>query len=271
MIKLGAMDHWFDGEVVVPGDTLRERLANLDAWGYQGIHLGVVSRELSVAELKKAFAGSPVGLLTHTRRGRILAAEPHIRQSAVDEICQGLREAADLGVAVGSTMAPIRIQPEMAPPPPPRTLIDLETDVLVEELRKIAPVAEEVGVPIVLEPLNRYETHLLKRLGQTAEVCRATGSPAIKMMADFFHMNIEEADMGQAIDESADCLAYVHLADSNRFQPGAGHLDFRPGLAALKRHGFDGFLTLECRILGDDKGKALRDSAALIRRIWDEV
>jgi sugar phosphate isomerase/epimerase len=271
VVKLGAMDHWFDRETVVPGDTIEERLANLAAWGYQGLHPGVVTREIPLADLKRAFANSSVKWLTHARRGRILGPDEETRQAAVEEICQGLREAAQLGVDVGSLMVPIRVQPEMASPPPPKTLVELETEILVEQLRKIAPVAEEVGVPIVLEPLNRYETHLLTRLGQTAKVCRATGSPAIKMMADFFHMNIEEADMAQAIEESADRLAYVHLADSNRYQPGAGHLDFRTPLAALKRVGYGGFMTLECRILGEDKGAALQESARLIRATWDAV
>jgi sugar phosphate isomerase/epimerase len=90
-------------------------------------------------------------------------------------------------------------------------------------------------------------------------------------MADLFHMNIEEVDLGQAIDATGDYLRYVHLADSNRFEPGAGHLDFRPALAALKRIGYDGFMTLECRVMGADKGRALTDAAALIRRLWDEV
>ena len=124
---------------------------------------------------------------------------------------------------------------------------------------------------MILAPINRYETHLLKTVGQAAEICRAVGSPGIKLMADYFHMNIEEADMGRAIEDVADCLAYVHLADSNRYQPGAGHLDFRPGLAALKRIGYDGYLTLECKILGEDQGQALVECARYIRAIWDEV
>ena len=90
-------------------------------------------------------------------------------------------------------------------------------------------------------------------------------------MADFFHMNIEEIDLGQAIQDTAEYLGYVHLADSNRYQPGAGHLDFRPGLAALKRIGYDGFMTLECRIMGADKGQALVKSARYIRDLWEQV
>jgi sugar phosphate isomerase/epimerase len=87
------------------------------------------------------------------------------------------------------------------------------------------------------------------------------GSPGIKIMADFFQMNIEEVDMGQAIERAADYIACVHLADRNRYQPGAGHLDFVPGLSALRRIGYDGFMILECRAMGSDKGQALAKSA----------
>ncbi|MBX6772021.1 MAG: hypothetical protein IRY83_09880 [Chloroflexi bacterium] len=60
-------------------------------------------------------------------------------------------------------------------------------------------------------------------------------------------------------------------ADSNRYQPGAGHLDFRPGFAALKRIGYGGWLTLECRLRGPDKGRALIETARLIRQLWEEA
>lgn len=277
MLKLGAMEHWFDGEPVVPGKTLAARLANLEAFDYQGVQLGALTRGMGVPEIKQAFAQSSVKLLIHGRRAQLLAADPAARQLAVEEISQGLREAAELD-AVGAIVVPIRVQPDIAPPAPPsfgsrpmKTVIDLERELLIEGLSKIAPVAEEVGKPVILEPLNRYETHLLRTVGQAAEICRAVGSPGIKLMADFFHMNIEESDMGRAIEEVADCLAYVHLADSNRYQPGAGHLDFRPGLAALKRIGYDGYMTLECKILGEDHGQALTECARYIRRIWDEV
>ena len=161
--------------------------------------------------------------------------------------------------------------PEIPPPEPPKTLYDLQCEILIEELAEIAPVAEETGTLVLLEPLNRYESRFLQRLDQAAEICRAVGSPGIKFMADFFHMNIEEIDLGQAIEETADYLGYVHLADSNRYQPGAGHLDFGPGLAALKRIDYEGFMTLECRIMGEDKGQALIESARYIRNIWQQL
>ena len=270
MLKLGTYEAWFDGEVIVPGETLEERLANLEAWGYQGIQFGRRTMQLGWPAIKKALANSSVKVCIAGGGGGLLVADEEARQAGVERIKESLRLKAEVG-AVGALVVPIGRQPQVAPPAPPKTLYELEREILIEELAKIAPTAEQAGVPVILEPLNRYETHFLNRLEQGADICRAVGSPGIKIMADFFHMNIEEADIGQAIEEAADYIAYVHLADSNRYQPGAGHLDFRPGLAALKRIGYDGFMTLECRILGEDKGKALVESARYIRDIWAQV
>jgi sugar phosphate isomerase/epimerase len=269
MLRLGTYEAWFDGEVIVPGETLEERLANLEEWGYQGIQLHRRTAELGVPALKKALAGSSVRLCIYGGGGGLLAADEEARQAAVTQIKQGLHQAAELG-AIGSIVVPVRV-PEIPPPEPPKTLYDLQCEILIDELAEIAPVAEETGTLVLLEPLNRYESRFLNRLDQAAEICRAVGSPGIKFMADFFHMNIEEIDLGQAITDTADTLGYVHLADSNRYQPGAGHLDFRPGLAALKRIGYDGFMTLECRIMGANKGQALVESARYIRDLWGQV
>ena len=269
-MKLATYESWFDGEVIVPGATLEERLALLESLGYQGVQLQRQTRtEIGLDGIKKAIRASRIEVPIWGRGGQLLAAAAEERRHAVEEIKEGLREAAELG-SLGSIFVPVR-QPLMAPPAPPDTLFDLQRRVLLEELAELAPVAEELGVKLVLEPLNRYESHFIKQLGPAAEICRAVGSPAVTFMADFFHMNIEEVDMAQAIEENADYLSYVHLADSNRYEPGAGHLDFRAPLAALKRVGYDGWLTLECRILGENKVQALADSAQLIKKLWAEV
>ncbi len=269
-MKLGTLESWFDGEPIVPGDTLAERLETLEALGYDGIQVQRKTvGELGVDGIKRALAGSRVQVPVFGRGATLLVADEEGRRQAVETVKAGLREAAELG-SIGSIVVPVR-QPLMAPPPPPKTLRELERAILVQQLEEILPVAEAAGVKVILEPLNRYETHFIQRLGPAAELCRELGSPAMTFMADLFHMNIEEVDLARAIEASADRLAYVHLADSNRYQPGAGHLDFRGPLAALKRVGYDGWLTLECRVVGEDRAKALADSARLIRSVWAEV
>jgi sugar phosphate isomerase/epimerase len=269
MLKLGTYESWFDSEPIVPGDTLPEVLAHLESYGYQGIQIGARFMPLGWEEIGRLVGASPITLCVAGGGGSLLAADPEARRKGVEQVKAGLRLAARLG-AVGTICVPVR-QPEIAAPPPPATLYGLQEEILVEELREIAPVAEEAGAKLIIEPLNRYLSQFIQTLDQAGRVCSLVDSPAITFMADTFHMNIEEGDMGAAIERNAAHLRYVHLADSHRFQPGSGHLDFRPVLAALKRIGYDGWLTLECKILGEDRGRALTDTAALIRRIWDEV
>jgi sugar phosphate isomerase/epimerase len=71
------------------------------------------------------------------------------------------------------------------------------------------------------------------------------GSEQVALMADLFHMNIEEASVTGAIGDHAGAIAHVHLADSNRRPPGQGHTDFPAVLAALDAIGYDGALTME--------------------------
>ncbi|HIE28020.1 TPA: sugar phosphate isomerase/epimerase, partial [Candidatus Poribacteria bacterium] len=73
----------------------------------------------------------------------------------------------------------------------------------------------------------------------------------IKIMADFFHMNIEEEDIAQSLKQAASYVQHVHLADSTRLLPGYGHTDFKKPFAVLKEIGYDKYMALECSIPGE--------------------
>src|ERR671911_2250710 len=123
--------------------------------------------------------------------------------------------------------------------------------VLLDALEELGEHAESEGTLVLLEPLNRYEDHMLNRVEQAVELCQTVGRPSIKVMGDLFHMNIEEDDLGETIRRAEGHLAHVHLADSNRLQPGAGHTDFAGAFDALHDIGFDGYMAMECGIRGD--------------------
>jgi sugar phosphate isomerase/epimerase len=114
-------------------------------------------------------------------------------------------------------------------------------------------------------PRLNDEQHLVNSLEQGVEFAERAGS-GVGIMADFFHMNIEEADIAASIRAAGRHI--VHVADSNRLQPGKGHLDLRPGFAALKEVGYDGYLGIECRVSGP-YDEALAESAALLRELWE--
>jgi sugar phosphate isomerase/epimerase len=84
-------------------------------------------------------------------------------------------------------------------------------------------------------------------------------------MGDVFHMNIEEADMGAALESAGDWLAYVHLADSQRHEPGRGHLDLATVFAALARLKYRGYASFELAGLSGDADAVLPASVAYVR------
>ena len=124
---------------------------------------------------------------------------------------------------------------------------------LLEALEELGEHADKQGALVLLEPLNRYEDHMLNRLDQALELSRNVGRDSVKVMGDLFHMNIEEDDPGESIRRAQGYLAHVHLADSNRAHPGAGHTDFVPIFGALHDIEFDGYLAMECAVRGGAK------------------
>ena len=112
-------------------------------------------------------------------------------------------------------------------------------------LRALLPIAEREKVSILIEPINRYETDVLARIEDVLAVVDRMGSPALGVLADTFHMNIEEASIEQALRLAGQRLRLVHAADSNRWAPGWGHLDFPSIVRALREIGYGGFLSAE--------------------------
>lgn len=255
-------------EDMTPGKTLTEQLTWLERLGFEGIELSAGSLDLPTRELRGIFAAFPIRVANVTGAFTLLSPDPQERQAAKEQIRRRLDLAAELGAAAGVLVVPQFGRPPGLPDLSPlKTGIELENELLVLQLRELAPAAKAAGVPIFLEPLNRYEAHVVNRLEQGVAFAEQVG-PEIKIMADFFHMNIEETDIPAAIRAAANHLVYVHVADSNRLQPGLGHLDFRPGFAALKAVGYDGFLGIECRVQGE-KETALPVSMALLREWWE--
>jgi sugar phosphate isomerase/epimerase len=116
--------------------------------------------------------------------------------------------------------------------------------------------ADARGVPFLLEPLNRYEGNVLNTLEEGAELLRAIGAKRTTLLADLFHMNIEEADVAGAIRRAGAQVGHVQLADSNRRPAGQGHTDFAAVAAALREIGYRGYLSAEALPWPDPDGAA---------------
>jgi sugar phosphate isomerase/epimerase len=116
---------------------------------------------------------------------------------------------------------------------------------LREALDDLGALAASHGVTLLLEPLNRYETNLFNRLDQIVNFIRSLGTENVRILADLFHMNIEEADIVQALRDAGPLIGQVDFADSNRRAVGFGHLDVTPVMSALRQIRFTGYLSAE--------------------------
>jgi len=116
---------------------------------------------------------------------------------------------------------------------------------LADALKAAGAAAAKHNVPFIYEPLNRYETNLINHLAEGAKYIEDNGLDNIVLLADLFHMNIEESDVAQAIRDAGKHTGHVHFADSNRSAMGMGHSDPAPIVAALKEVGYTGYLSAE--------------------------
>jgi sugar phosphate isomerase/epimerase len=175
--------------------------------------------------------------------------DPEVRARAVERVLGHVRLAAAIGsaVTIGSLSGRLGSRPGA-----------------LQCLSDICRAAEPLGVIVLLEPLNRYECDYINTVVDGLRIMDEVGAPNLRLLADTFHMNIEETDMAASLEAAGQRLGHVHLADSNRRAPGHGHFDFAGVFAALARIGYSGYLSLEVLPL-PDAATAIRDGVAAIR------
>jgi sugar phosphate isomerase/epimerase len=246
-------------ENLVPGDGVAEKLAFARAAGFDGLELRDAARPGLDAVRGAAPTACPElgGWL-----GDFDAAR---RRRAIDDLRRQLDGIAALGGRGVITPAAWGMFTRRLPPfeEPPRTP-EQDREVLLEGLGQVGSHAADAGVVLLLEPLNRYEDHMVNTVADALELVRAVGSDGVRVLADTYHMNIEEDDPCAALRASGDALGAVHLSDSNRHQPGSGHVPFAAIVEVLGELGFDGVLSVECRLRGEPE-RAVRECGAYLR------
>ncbi len=114
---------------------------------------------------------------------------------------------------------------------------------LLEAVRECA--SETKSVRLAIEPINRYETDLLNTVASGLQLVEEVQMDNVGLLLDAFHMNIEEPSIKDSIAASGERLFHFHIADSNRWYPGAGHIDFRSIVDTLDGIGYQGFVSAE--------------------------
>ena len=255
-------------EQLLPGTTLQAKWEAALAWGFDAIELRGAGGHALRGRLPELLAAQRDGVVMPTvcvdMDHFIGDFDPGRRADALANMATQLAVIGALGGVGAMTPASWGMFSRRLPPfTPPRSAED-DREVLLEALGRLGEVAAREGVLLLLEPLNRYEDHMVNTVAQAAELARATGLASVQVGADTYHMNIEEADPLTALHADADRIGHVQLSDSNRLEPGAGHLDWAALLRCLEAIGYGGFLAFECRLSGDP-ARALPRATALLR------
>lgn len=122
---------------------------------------------------------------------------------------------------------------------------------LGDALAELGEYAKKWDQPVFYEPLNRYETDLANTLHDAAQVLKDSGADNSFLLADLFHMNIEEVCPATALRNASSHVGHVHFIDSNRWPAGNGHTDFDSIVSVLREIGYDKYLAVEAFPLPD--------------------
>jgi len=121
----------------------------------------------------------------------------------------------------------------------------------IDCLKECTEFAQEYNIRLTLEPVNRYESNFINTLDEGIKFIKRVGAPNLGILADTFHMNIEEISIYDSIIKAKNYITHVHFADSNRWAPGCGHLDFAKIVQTLKKIDYQGYVSAEILPLPD--------------------
>jgi len=223
---------------------LEESIGKAARLGYDGVELALKRPdEIAKPDLKKLLKDNHMEV-SCISSGQVWAArslcftdpDREKREELKKTFCGFIDLAADFGqkVNIGRTRGSVN---EKAPQTSEELFLDMA--------RFVSEYAAQRGVLLVLEPVNRYEINFINNLDQCVELLKKVDKPNFSMMPDVFHMNIEDAHIGEALIRNRQYVSYVHFADSNRHAPGDGHQNWDEIFGALKAIGYNGWTTVE--------------------------
>jgi sugar phosphate isomerase/epimerase len=232
---------------LLPGASLREKHQNALRYGFDGMELSHFPM-IEAAE-EAARDGVPVSAMCSGHRGWFIDPDPEQVRACLEDV----KRLLELGAQLEAPLIVVPIYGRTNKLPNCGTGRSAEEDerLWLDGLREATDHAERVGGSLVVEGINRYENSVSVTVADAVRWARSMESAQVRAMGDVFHMNIEEPDIAAAFVEASDMLAYVHLADSQRLEPGQGHLDFGNVFDGLQRAGYDGWASMECNLSGE--------------------
>lgn len=222
----------------------------------------------NVERVKKAIceSGLPVSSACGGYRGWIGDFIEERRLNGVadlKEIIKALKEVGGTGVVVPAAwgMFTYRLPPMVSP-----RSHEGDIKAIISSLKELDITAKEYGIYIYLEPLNRYQDHMLNTICDAVGIIEMGQFEMVKVTGDFYHMSIEEDDISESLIKYKKYIGHIHIAENHRYQPGTGSIDFKRHIQTLKDIGYNGAVVNEGRIRGEDPLKAYQKSIEYMKQ-----
>ena len=232
---------------IVGNENIEYSFGRLKRFGYDGIELAAEANTVDQARIVKLMktyeicCTSLCGIFPNGAGRDLCAAAGEDAQNAVRYVCDNV----DYAEKVGAGLMIIVPSPVGCTALPAGCSYEEQWSNAVRNIRIAGDYAKEHGVMLAVEAINRYETYLVNTLPKAYRLVKEIDHPSVGIMADMFHMSMEENNIPSSLHLIADKLIHVHLADNTREAAGLGRTDFKEMLYALKDVNYQGCLTME--------------------------
>jgi len=235
------MTQWITGN-----EDIEYSFQRLKKYGYNGIEFA--AEPYSTTEQSKMIQLLKQYELTCTSLCGIFPAERDLSSNApeiVESAIQYLKDSVDFAAKAGAPYMIVVPSPVGRTEPVSGCSYEQAWKNAVVNIRAAADYAKEKGISFVIEALNRYETYLVNDLTKAISFVQEIDHPAVWLMADLFHMSIEENNISASLWKAAPYLKHVHIADNTREAAGLGCTDFKEVLHVLREIEYQGAITME--------------------------
>jgi sugar phosphate isomerase/epimerase len=178
-----------------------------------------------------------------------------IRKKAIEKIKKYILAASELNSFVNLSLVRGNIYNE-----------EKRKEYIISSFKECCKYAEDYDVTLLIEPLNRYEIDYINTLQEANEFIKQIEYDNVKILADLFHMNIEEKSIEASLFFFKDKIGHIHFADSNRKAPCKGHLNLLTIADIIKLINYNGFISLEAN-LKPEPLEVAKNSLTLLKSI----
>ena len=201
--------------------------------GVEVIDADALGKMLAAADLKLEALGTGAGWVKH--RLQLADPDPGKREQARAFVRSVIDCAGQFGAfaIIGSMQGPSGHTDDSA------------QEYLRQALEDGGAHAAKYNVPLIYEPLNRYETRQCCTVADGVKLLESLSTDNVRLLCDLFHMNIEESDIADALVCGGKWVGHVHFVDSNRRPVGLGHMQYGPIIDALRKINYQGYLCAE--------------------------